>query len=65
MSEFVKTNLIGLLNFSGSLANMGNVFSLTACISLNNQPYMARPTIIDLNPNEYNQKFHYYPFRLI
>ena len=62
MSEFVKKNLTGLLNFSGSLASMVNVFSLTACISLNNQPYMAIPTLIDLNPNEYNQKFHYYSF---
>ena len=23
---------------------------------------MARPTLIDLNPTEYNQRFHCYPF---
>ena len=34
--------LIGLLKFSGSLA--------TNCMSLNNEPRMARPTFIDLNP---------------
>ena len=41
---------------------MVNVSSLTRCISLNNKPCMARPTIIDLNPNECNQEFLYYPF---
>ena len=29
--------------------------NLTACISLNNQPWMTRPTLIDLNSDEYNQ----------
>ena len=30
----------------------------TKCVSLDNQPCTARPTLIDLNPNE----LHYYPF---
>ena len=34
--------LIALLSFSESLA--------TKCVSLNNEPCMARPTLIDLNP---------------
>ena len=34
--------LIVLLSFSESLA--------TKCVSLNNEPCMARPTLIDLNP---------------
>ena len=41
---------------------MVNVSSLTTCISLNNKPWVARPTPIDLNFNEYNQRLHYYPF---
>ena len=31
-------------------------------ISLNNQPCMTRPTLIGLNPDEYNQELCYYPF---
>ena len=58
MFEFVKKKCL----FSGSLASMGNVLSLTTCISLNNQSCMAKPTLIDLNPNECNQEFHYYSF---
>ena len=53
---------IGLLNFSGSLINMANASSLTRCISLNNRWCMARATLIDLNPDEYNQGLYYYPF---
>ena len=47
---------IWLLSFSGSLTSMANVSSHTACISLNNQPCVARSTLIDLNPDEYNQR---------
>ena len=32
------------------------------CVSLSNQKCMAQPTLISLHPNEYRQKFHYYPF---
>ena len=39
-----------VLSFGGSLA--------TKCISMNNQPCMVRPTVIDLNPD----KLFYYPF---
>ena len=39
------------LSFSGSLASMVNVSSLTTCISLNNQLCMARPTLLDLSLN--------------
>ena len=41
---------------------MDNVSSLAICISLNNQLCMARPTLIDLNPDEYNQGLRCYPF---
>ena len=40
---------IALLNFIGFLA--------TKCVSLNNEPYMIRPTAIDLSPLVLN----YYP----
>ena len=40
--------------FIGSLASMFNVPNNTKCISLNNQPCMAKPTFINLNPYEYN-----------
>ena len=44
--------LIALLSFSGSLA--------TKYVSLNNEPYMMRPTLIDLKLAELN----YYPFTI-
>ena len=42
--------IIALLSFSGSLA--------TKCMSLNNEPCVIRPNLIDLNPVELN----YYSF---
>ena len=53
MFVFMKNMFIGLLSFNGSLASMNNVSSHTACISLNNQLCVARPTFIDLNFIEY------------
>ena len=41
---------ISLLSFSESLA--------TKRLSVNNEPYMIRPTLVDLNPVE----LKYYPF---
>ena len=40
--DLLKKKFIGLLIFSVSLARMVNVYSLTTCISLNNQACMAR-----------------------
>ena len=37
---------IAILNFSGSLA--------TKCVPLNNEPFMIRPTLTDLNPTDLN-----------
>ena len=51
---------IELLIFSGSLTGMVKYFSLTICMSLNNQSCMARPARFDLNPDEYNQGLRYY-----
>ena len=41
---------------------MTNATNLKASISLNSQPFMTRPAITDLNPDEYNRELHYYPF---
>ena len=46
--------LIALFSFSGSLA--------TKCISLINEPCIARPTLTDLKPDEHNQGLCHYPF---
>ena len=53
MFEFIKRVFIVLLSLSRSL--------VTKCISLKNQRCIARPKLIDLNPDELNQELHYYP----
>ena len=40
---------------------MANDSNLTTFISLNNQPYMTRPTLINKNPDDYNPGLHYSP----
>ena len=40
------------------------VFNFKTCISLNNHPCMTRHTLIDLNPNDYSQGLHDYPYRV-
>ena len=51
MFRLIKRVFINaLLSFSGSLA--------TKCMSLNNEPCVIRPNLIDLNPVELN----YYSF---
>ena len=52
---FIKQISIALLNFSGSLASMTNASNFTTYISSNNQPCMTRPTLINLNLNEFDQ----------
>ena len=41
---------------------MANVSDRTNCISLSNELCMDGPTLIDINPNEYNQELSYYSF---
>ena len=52
MSSPIKQVFIVLLRFSESLE--------TKCVSLNDEPFMIRPTLIDLNPVE----LKYYPFMI-
>ena len=56
MFRLIKQVCIALLSFSGVLE--------TKCISLNNQPIMTRPTLIDLNLDEHDQGLCHYPFML-
>ena len=44
MFSLITQVFIVLFSFSGSLA--------TKCVSLNDEPYMLRPSLIDLNPFE-------------
>ena len=56
MFAVIKKMFIVLLS---SIANASNI---THCISLSNQRYMIQATLINLHPNKYSHKFHYYPF---
>ena len=44
---------IALLSFSRPLISMDKVSYQTKCLSFHNLPYMAIPTLIDSNPDEY------------
>ena len=59
MFGFIRKMFFGLVNSSGSLTSIANVFNFKTCISLNNQPCMTRPTLTDSNPDEYNQGLRY------
>ena len=52
MFKYIQQDFILLLNFSVWLARK--------CISLNNEPCLVRPPVIDLNP----KKVLYYPFMI-
>ena len=56
MFELIRKIFIGLL------AGIVSASNHTKCMSLSNQKCMIQPTLINLNPNEYSQEFHYYPF---
>ena len=48
--KLIRQTFVASSSFSGSLA--------TKCMSLNDEPCLVRPNLIDLNPNE----LYYYPF---
>ena len=56
MFQFIKEMLIGLLSactrlgFSGSVPS--NYKESIKCVSLNNQPCQARPTLVNINCDE-------------
>ena len=56
MFGLIKKIFIGLLTGIVSESNHKK------CMLLSNQKCMIQPTLINLHPNEYSQKCHYYPF---
>ena len=44
------------------LPNIVIASSYTKCVYLSNQKCEIKPTFINLHPNKYSQKLHYYPF---
>ena len=56
MFGLIKKLFIGLLSSIVSGSNH------TKCVSLSNQKYEIRPTLVNFYPNDYSQKFYYYPF---
>ena len=62
MFASIKKMFIGLLSSSGPFAGMANASKFATCISLNNQPRVAIPTLIYLNRDKWNQGLCYYPF---
>ena len=45
--------------FIGLLTGLVNGSNDTKCVSLSNQKHVIQPTLVNLNPNEYNREFHY------
>ena len=41
-----------------------NASNHTKCVSLSNQKFELQTTLINLNPNEYSQELHHYPFAI-
>ena len=52
MFSFTEQVFIVLLSFSHSLAHIAKVSDQRKCLSLNGEPCMVRPTLINLNPVE-------------
>ena len=56
--------MFGLINkiFMVLLNNIVSASNHSKCVFSNNQKCKIQPTHINLNPNEYSQEFHFYPF---
>lgn len=48
--------------FNVLLTGKVSTFNHIKCISLSNQKFTTQPNLVNLHPNECNQKFHYYSF---
>ena len=55
----IKNNKM-IYEFIVLLSSLPRAADLTKCLFLNDEPYMVRPTIIDMNPN----KLTCYPFMI-
>ena len=60
MFGLIRQVFIALLNFSRLLPSVADVSDQTKCLSLNDEPCMVWPTVINLNPVE----IKYYPFMI-
>ena len=58
--------MFGLIKkiFMGLLINIVNASNHTKCVSLSNQKCKIQAIFIDLHPNKYSQKYHYFQFRI-
>ena len=58
--------MFGLIKnmFIRLLTGLVNASNHTKCVSLSNQKCANQSTLINLDPNEYNQELHYYPFAI-
>ena len=58
--------MFGLIKniFMGLLINVVDASNHTKWVSISNQKCEIQPTFINLHPNEYSQKFHYYQFTI-
>ena len=56
--------MFGLIKklFIRILTGLFNASNHTECVLLSNHKCMTQPNLINLDPNEYSQEFHYYPF---
>ena len=56
--------MFGLIKkmFIRLLTDLVNGSNHTKCVSLGNQKFMIQSTLRNLNPNQYSQELHYYPF---
>ena len=48
--------------FIGLLTGLFNGLNHAKYVSLSNQKCITQATLINLQPNEYSQELHYYPF---
>ena len=56
--------MFGLIKkiFIGLLTGLVHESNHAKYVPLSNQKFITQPTLINLQPNEYSQEFHYYPF---
>ena len=48
----------------GLLISIVTASNHTKCVLLSNHNYITQPTLVNLQPNEYSQEFHCYPFEV-
>ena len=58
----MKQVFVAFLSFSGSLVSIVNTPDHIKCMSLNNQQWLAHPTLISLQLNECIEGLRYYQF---